>query len=69
MKIQALYDGAGTIIAAVEIYDGYAGPVPVSADGAEMAHFDVPETLAGSTLEEICRTVRVDPASRALVSR
>jgi len=69
MRIQALYNRDGVIVAAAQIGGDYDGPVPKAAEGAEMAQLDVPDTLAETSLDEICRTMRVDPARRVLVAR
>ena len=69
MRIQALYDRDGAIIAAATIGDDYDGPVPASAEGAEMAQLDVPDDMATNALDEICRRMRVDPERRVLVPR
>ncbi|WP_026926123.1 hypothetical protein [Granulicoccus phenolivorans] len=68
MRIRAVYDAEGVIVAAVELENGHAGPVPVATEpGHGMGTFDVPigtqEADAELTLEQVCRQLRVDTAS------
>jgi hypothetical protein len=68
MKITALYDADGLILAAVESTGRYDHPVPVASEGAEVRTFDVPREAAESRLDEICLSHRVDVGSQRLVS-
>ena len=70
MKITALYDARGTILAAVESHEAYDAPVltPVATrPGTRVAAFDVPESHGKLRLDEICRSLRVDARSRRLM--
>ena len=71
MKITALYDADGLILAAVESTGRYDHPVPVASEGTEVGTFEVPteptEEGAESRLEEICLSHRVDVGSQRLV--
>jgi len=68
MRITALYDRDGVILAAVEVDADYAGPLPVATeDGTEVATFDVPDDRREQALDEICLGVRV--SARSLVER
>jgi hypothetical protein len=69
MRITAVYDADGTILAAVVTGPDYAGPVPVPADGAELGEFDVPDPAAEMRLDEICSGFRVDRSDKRLVER
>ncbi len=71
MKLLALYDGSGRILAAVDLVDGYAGPVPVaSAADHRTDTFDVPDEHRSKNLAEICTTLRVaDGPDKRLVAR
>jgi hypothetical protein len=68
MKITALYDADGLILAAVESTGRYDHPVPVASEGTEVGTFDVPTEAAESRLDEICLSHRVDVGSQRLVS-
>ena len=67
MKITALYDAEGVILAAVEYTGRNDHPVPVASADKKVGTFDVPASAAKSRLDEICTSFRVDPASRRLV--
>lgn len=67
MKITAIYDSAGVIIAAV-IDDGkYDSPRPVPTAGTQVGTFEVPESARSLALDEICTTHRVDCKCGALM--
>ena len=66
MKITALYDEAGVIIAAAAADPDYRGPVPSSAEGCEVAELEVPDHMADRGLEAICAHMRVDRQQRCL---
>lgn len=60
MRITAVYDKSGAILAAVEIDDHYSGPVPVaSATDHSVRTFDVPERMRKLQFDEICSGLRV----------
>ena len=67
MKITALYNGRGAILAAVAVDDAYRGPVPVASRGTKVGVFDVPESVGKRRLDEICTSLRVDVRSQRLV--
>jgi len=72
MKITALYNSRGAILAAAPVDDAYSGPgrrgpVPVAARGAKVGVFDVPESLTKRPLDEVCRSLKVDVRSRRLI--
>ena len=67
MKITALYDRDGLILAAAESTGQYDDPVPVASDGNEVGTFDVPSSAAQLGLVEICTSLRVDVSSKRLV--
>ncbi|MDX6627436.1 MAG: hypothetical protein QOE56_2425, partial [Solirubrobacterales bacterium] len=54
MKIAALYDADGRIVAAAPIDEERGGPVPVATEGTEVHTFEVPENAARMRLDEIC---------------
>ena len=69
MKITALYNADGIILAAVVIDGRYDGPlpVPVASEGTEVGTFDVPSSATESRLDEICKVFRVDTRSKRLI--
>ncbi|MFL6623708.1 MAG: hypothetical protein ACJ8J7_06150 [Sulfurifustaceae bacterium] len=68
MKITALYDENGVILAAAEHTGRYDDPVPVaSTPGTKVATFEVPTEAARSRLDEICLSHQVDVAAQRLV--
>jgi hypothetical protein len=66
MKIVAVYNGQGVILAAVVVDGQYKGPVPVAGDGHKSGTFEVSGTGAMG-LDEVAKTFRVDLASQRLV--
>jgi hypothetical protein len=67
MKIAALHDSKGRILAAVHLTPNYNGPVPVRAKGAKYIELSVPEEHAKSGLAHVCQNFRVHPKTRQLV--
>jgi hypothetical protein len=67
MKIAAVYDANGVILAAVEVSDRYDGPMPVASKGSTLGTFEVPDRLAKARLDEVCLALRVDPKAQCLV--
>jgi hypothetical protein len=67
MKITALYDAKGVILAAVEYTGRYDHPIPVASKGNKVGTFDVPPSAAKSRLDEICTSFRVDDGLQSLV--
>ena len=69
MKLIALYDADGRILAAAGVTEGDTpGPVPVAGEGTEVGTFDVPESASELRLDEICTRHRVDSQSKRLVA-
>ncbi|MET0305389.1 MAG: hypothetical protein ABW196_04065 [Solirubrobacterales bacterium] len=66
MRIAALYDAHGRILAAAEVDDEHGGPMPVPSEGTEVDTFDVPENGARLRLDEICTGYRVDVGAKQL---
>jgi len=73
MKLTALYDAEGTIIAGVLQPTGqydHPVPVPVASDrNSSVGTFEVPESASKLGLEELCLSFRVDHASKKLLAR
>jgi hypothetical protein len=69
MKITAVYDNDGRILAAVMDDGKYDGPRPVPAEGMQGGTFDLPASANSLGLEEICTTFRVDAKSKSLTKR
>lgn len=69
MRITALYDAHGRILAAAEVDDEHGGPVPVPTEGTEVDTFEVPENAARLRLDEICISHRVDVGAKQLRER
>jgi|EndMetStandDraft_3_1072993.scaffolds.fasta_scaffold558765_1 hypothetical protein len=71
MKLIALYDRQGIILAAVESTEGqygvHKGPVPVATGDNKVGTFEVPQSLARGGLADICTSLRVDVARNSLV--
>jgi hypothetical protein len=60
MKLFALYDGDGNIVAAVEAGEDYGGPRPTATEpGHRTDTFEVPDKHRGKALDEVCRALRV----------
>jgi hypothetical protein len=68
MKINAVYDREGRILAASVSGGDYDGPTPVPGEDEQAATLEVPDAFAKSTLEEVCLGLRVDPNSNSLVA-
>ncbi|MFH8614534.1 hypothetical protein ACH4E8_05565 [Streptomyces sp. NPDC017979] len=69
MRLTALYDADGKILAAVEDTGRYDHPVPVATEaGTAVGTFDVPEAASESSLYEICTMLRVDAGAARLVT-
>lgn len=68
MKITALYDENGVILAAAEHTGRYNHPVPVASKaGTKVGTFDVPAEVAHSRLDEICLSHQVDVGAQRLI--
>ena len=68
MKLTALYDPEGVILAAVEDTGEYNRPVPVAEGANKVSTFEVPAAAAKLRLDEICLSHRVDVAKQQLVA-
>lgn len=67
MKITAVYDDSGRILAGI-IDDGkYDGPRPVADQRTHEGSFELPAAASKLSLEEICTTFKVDVRSRNLI--
>jgi hypothetical protein len=73
MKLTALYDAEGTIIAGVFQPTGQYDrpvPVPVASDrNSSVGTFDIPASASKLSLEDLCLSFRVDHASKSLLAR
>ncbi|MGK5631724.1 hypothetical protein [Streptomyces sp. URMC 123] len=73
MKVQALFDSEGQLIALMESSTDESRPqaCPVPGEGQNAAELDVPEEYAASSLAEILTRLRVDLSDGAprLVAR
>jgi hypothetical protein len=67
MRIMALHNSEGQILAAVVVDGQYNGPVPVPSEGTTLGTFDVPASFNKLPLDEIAKNLRVDAVSRSLV--
>ena len=70
MKITALYNTSGAILAAVETNESYDGPIVVpvaSRRGTKVSVFEVPEFVSKLRIDEICMSLRVDVRSGRLI--
>ena len=66
MKINAVYDKSGCILAVSRAGGEYEGPKPVAGKDQEMAVIAVPADLAAASLEDICLNYRVDARMKTL---
>jgi hypothetical protein len=71
MKIVALYNAEGHILAAVVDDDHHKGPKlrPVPPPGATLGTFEVPEPARKHTLSEICANHKIDVGGKRLVAK
>lgn len=72
MKILAVHNAEGRILAAVAVDTGYRGPVPVASDGDRVGVFDIPASHVRASpselrLDEIAANFRVDASAQRLV--
>jgi hypothetical protein len=67
MRILALHNSEGRILAAAVVDGQYKGPVPVASAGTTLGTFDVPTSSSKLPLDEIAKKFRVDAVSRRLV--
>jgi len=67
MKLIALHDQSGKILAAVRVSDYYEGPIPVAARGARVLKVDLPKAHAKLDLAALCTRLRVDKRTHELV--
>jgi hypothetical protein len=66
MKLLALHDQEGRILAAVRHSGYYNGPKPVPGQGDTVVEIDVPDAHGHLGLDAICRRFRIHPKSRLL---
>ena len=71
MKIVALHNAEGHILAAVIEDDDHKGPKlrPVPPPGATLGTFEVPEPARKHTLSEICANHKIDVSGKRLVAK
>lgn len=67
MRLAALYDPRGSIVAAVVVVAGEDGPRPVPTHDLRLHEFEIPESHRSLRLDEMCRRLRVDVRSKRLV--
>ncbi|MFZ0013254.1 MAG: hypothetical protein WAL25_03975 [Acidimicrobiia bacterium] len=68
MRIEAVHDASGVIVAAIEVpAEGDPYPRPVAGDGQSVDLFDIPEEFGDLSLEVICTSVLVDAKRKLLV--
>jgi hypothetical protein len=61
MRIEAVYDDAGSIMAAIIVpSEDESYPRPVPSETQSVGKFEVPDELADTPLDVICTTFRVD---------
>lgn len=68
MRLRALYDDHGVVIAAT-LFDPEDdhGLRPVATDGGQVGEFEVPDEHRDLGLDELCRMLRVDAEAASLV--
>ncbi len=71
MKIVALYNVEGHILAAVVDDDNHKGPKlrPVASHGTTLGTFEVPETAVKLPLGEVCANYKIDVGGKRLVAK
>ncbi len=67
MKITALYNQTGRILAATFVRDDTNGPVPVAGKGSKVGTFEVPLALRDLELHKLCSGHRIDTRRNRLV--
>jgi hypothetical protein len=67
MKLVALHDADGKILAASRVRDGEPGPVPVAGPDTHVVTVEVPYAHRELKLMDICTRLRVDPTTCELV--
>ena len=67
MKITALYNQSGKILAAAVVRDDMKGPVPVASKGSKVGTFEVPLALRELELHQLCLGHRIDTRGNRLV--
>jgi len=68
MKLEAVFDADGVILAAIayEPRDTHPRPRPMAAEGMSVADFDIPEEHADTPLDVLCSRMRIDARSGRL---
>lgn len=71
MKIVALYNAEGRILAAVVDNDHHKGPKlrPVASRGNTLGTFEVPEPARKHSLSEICASHKIDVGAKRSVAK
>lgn len=67
MKLEAVFDAKGTIVAAILFEGDESRPRPVPSKGQSVGVFDVPERCAKIPLRELCMSMRIDRKGGQLV--
>jgi hypothetical protein len=67
MKLIALHDKTGKILAAARLTDDYKGPVPVAGKGHTLVKLEIPQEHTKLDLVSICTKLRVDARTAKLV--
>jgi hypothetical protein len=67
MKITAVYNREGKILAAAIVDDDMKGPVPMASKGTKAGTFEVPVGLRGLELHQLCYGHRIDVRESLLV--
>ena len=67
MKVIALHDEDGNILAAVQHSPGYDGPVPVASPGTTVTQLEVPDEHLRIGLADMCRRFKVHPKTKRLI--
>ena len=68
MKIAALHDSKGRILAAVHLTPNYKGPVPVAGKGSKYMEVDVPDHHAKAGLLAVCQNFKINTKTREIVA-
>ena len=69
MKLIALHDKSGKILAAVRDMGDYKGPVPVAGKGTTVTEIEVPKAHTKLDLRDLCTRFRVHTRTCQLVEK
>jgi len=67
MKLVALHDKRGKIVAAARVTDDHKGPLPVAGKGHTLVKLEIPQEHAKLDLVSMCTKLRVDARTSKLV--